>query len=252
MKAVDLKEMRKPGLRNEAVGQSARRRTGNTSACHCLTRITILGVSEWIWRTRVLPGRHSTTKATTMSENDDQRPKDNPFEAPSLTPGEAVASDVTTDTPGRTGRVLRHALVVMGLTFAGGFVAGFLSAVLGIPDDQSVPLLIGSNLLMMTSGFVWSAAANRNSRWTHLVAVALCVWPMGAGERVVWRHGHGVVPRNHRDSVHHGGGRTRVLPARSLTIPRGASDRLFSGESWLVGLRFRSTRCCSITVSSLG
>ena len=179
MKAVDLKEMRKPGLRNEAVGQSARRRTGNTSACHCLTRITILGVSEWIWRTRVLPGRHSTTKATTMSENDDQRPKDNPFEAPSLTPGEAVASDVTTDTPGRTGRVLRHALVVMGLTFAGGFVVGFLSAVLGIPDDQSVPLLIGSNLLMMTSGFVWSAAANRNSRWTHLVAVALCVWPMG-------------------------------------------------------------------------
>jgi hypothetical protein len=76
----------------------------------------------------------------------------------------------------RPGAILRDVLIIVALTFIGGFVVGVAA-----PPRSSRGMLAiaASNLLLGTVGFAISGRLAVGSRWRHLAYVGLCVWLAG-------------------------------------------------------------------------
>src|SRR5438046_1609746 len=77
--------------------------------------------------------------------------------------------------PQRVGPILRDVLIVVALTFIGGFVIG-----LAEPSSSRRMLAIAaSNVLFGTVGFAISGCLAVGNRWLHLAYVGLGAWLVG-------------------------------------------------------------------------
>ncbi len=75
--------------------------------------------------------------------------------------------------------ILRDALIILILTFVGGFIIGLCRPMFKMSDQEFMSLIGLSNLLFSVIGFTIAGSLSPNQRWKHLLLVTLCVWPMG-------------------------------------------------------------------------
>lgn len=93
-----------------------------------------------------------------------------------ITPPPIVQPPPPTDQQVRVGPILRDIVIIVALTFIGGFIVG----VAGAPtSSRGMLALAASNLLLGTVGFVISGCLAVGSRWRHLGYVGLGVWLAG-------------------------------------------------------------------------
>jgi hypothetical protein len=71
--------------------------------------------------------------------------------------------------------IARDVAIIIGLTFLGGFVIGFLN-----PNNLNISAIAISNILLSSVGFFIAGCLTKSSRFQHLLIVALCVWVLGA------------------------------------------------------------------------
>ena len=76
----------------------------------------------------------------------------------------------------RVGPILRDIVIIVALTFIGGFVIGLAAAP---TSSRGMLAIAASNLLLGTVGFVISGCLAVGSRWRHLAYVGLGVWLAG-------------------------------------------------------------------------
>jgi len=76
----------------------------------------------------------------------------------------------------RIGPILRDIVIIVALTFIGGFVIGLAAAP---TSSRGMLAIAASNLLLGTVGFVISGCLAVGSRWHHLAYVGLGVWVAG-------------------------------------------------------------------------
>ena len=74
----------------------------------------------------------------------------------------------------RVGPIVRDVVIIVALTFIGGFVIPLVAAPSSLRGT-----LAASNLLLGTVGFVISGSMAMGSRWRHLGYVGLGVWLAG-------------------------------------------------------------------------
>jgi hypothetical protein len=93
------------------------------------------------------------------------------------TPPPIVPPAPPTDQRVRIGPILRDVVIIVMLTFIGGFVIGLA----GTPPTSSRGMLAiaASNLLLGTIGFAISGCLAVGNRWRHLGYIALGVWLAG-------------------------------------------------------------------------
>lgn len=72
--------------------------------------------------------------------------------------------------------VIRDVLIIFALTFLGGFVAGFATALAGSAIEFNIMAIAVSNVIFMVVGFTISGALAKENRFKHLLHVAIGVW----------------------------------------------------------------------------
>ena len=73
----------------------------------------------------------------------------------------------------RWGPIIRDIVIICGLTFIGGFIVGVIFRPFSSGREW---VLIVSNMLLCTIGFVISGCLAVGNRWGHLAYVAFGVW----------------------------------------------------------------------------